>query len=160
MTPPRQSRKSEARNLYAVGRSLPEIASILQCSPTTLRHWRRRDDLDGSSWENLRTDAERRSPANIFRMLQDQLADLVAHGPGGDDLSKEPGLYETRILRLTQAIARFRATSADITINLLALERFAVWCAEHATDDELATGRALVERYTDALRLASEVMLA
>lgn len=151
----------QARSLFTSGQGTGEISKALHVGRDTLRAWRRRDEKERSTtWEADRAAAIRRRPQNVLRALEAQFADLVATGPNPDELAEEPGLYERRLYRLAQTIARFRASSSDLTQSLLAMSRLAEWAARHTTDSELATLHDVFERYMNDLHAAADELLA
>lgn len=151
MPPRSKDRRRQARDLYAGGLPPPAIAERLGVTRRTIAAWRRTDERDARSWDAARETAASRRPEAVLKALQGQLADLVLAGPSTDDMTAEPGLYETRCRRLTSCIRTFRDILGEPTADLVALDRLVTWAVDHCTYDQVQQLRSTLQPYFEHL---------
>jgi len=137
----------QARDLYAEGRSLAEIARLLDLSRNTLGTWRRRDAEAGLDWGRLRAERARTSPYARIAALQERLERLIREATTSDDPS-----YEDKLLKLIRALDALEERLGDAARLLGALEVFARWAADKLSDEPREVVAYAIERFCDDLR--------
>jgi len=151
MPPRSKERRRQASELYAGGLPPSNIAEKLGVTRRTLAAWRRLDEREGRLWDATRAVAASRRPDAVLKALHGQLADLVLAGPSTEEMSAEPGLYETRCRRLTACIRTFRDILGEPTADVMALERLVNWAVDHCTFDQVQQLRTTLQPYFEHL---------
>ncbi len=151
----KKERLPEARALYESGVRVSEIAAALNVSPRTIRRWRSAEADAGRPW---RRDCD--SPARVphrpapsrrhdlVRELEESLADLVGRMGTEDEDARLPD----RMLKLCRVIDFLRDDSDDPTCALQTMERFAAFCMDRMTEEEVAPVRRAVSMFVETLR--------
>ncbi len=142
-----------ARELYAGGMGIPEIARLLEVSGHTLRDWRRYDRGRGRSWEEELGLAHALHPERVLRALERRFGRMVMEaGLEGPEDPEERKEYERRLLNMTKIINAYRRNAPELTLQLRTLEEFSLFCTENLTSADLAPVRRALEQFVNHLR--------
>jgi len=136
-----------ARDLYAQGMTLEEIAGQLSVSVTSLSNWKKKDAAKGADWDVRRSEHARKSPLALLQMMERRQETLIERMIDDDD----PGLVD-QAAKLEKMIERRRREIGDYSTTLGVMEQFAVWCSEHLVEEELNGVRAAVDSYLTDLK--------
>ncbi len=105
------------------------------------------DRLEGPSAETHDPPKDR---AELCRRLEHRLALLVARAE--DDLADAK--VEERFLKLCRVIDSLRSDSSDLDAQMEAMGRFADFCMENLTEEEMAPVRGPIRQFLDYLKEA------
>jgi len=153
----------EARALYAEGLRYVEIARSLDLPPGTVRRWSTEERKAGRPWLRAGESApsssgpepkrSRKGPrsvdrAALCRRLEARLARLIERAE--DDL--EDAKVEERFLKLCRVLDSLRGDAADLDAQMEAMKRFADFCMQNLTEDEMAPVRGPIRQFIDYLK--------
>ena len=142
-----------ARELYAKGMHCREVGEAIGVTRDTVRKWYSYDLKRGLSWENEREQEQNTRPERVMKLLERRFGNMVLEGEKDPEDADGPGdAYEAKLLKMIQIINGYRKSADELTEQLLALEQFAIFCAENLPRKELAVVRSAVEKFTDKLR--------
>jgi IS30 family transposase len=154
MRPISEKQRLLAESLFvAEGKSARQIAAVLGLGKSTVQ----RCVLRGK-WVERRRRRGLDSPlATLERLKRER--DRQAATLGGDTAPAQATLNETisAVHKLTQTIEKMesRHEDEDVGAMLAAMDRFAKFAAAHATDEQCAAVRALMEKFFDDERRKS-----
>jgi hypothetical protein len=143
-----------ARELYAKGMQFTEVAEALGVTGDTVRKWHGYDLERGLSWDKEREQNTR--PERVLKLLETRFGNMVLKGEKDpDDADASGDAYEAKLLKMIQIINGYRKSADELTAQLLALEQFAIFCAENLPRRRLAVVRDAVAAFTQKLRKES-----
>lgn len=148
--PKREQFIDEARALYVKGLDLSDIAHVIGVAHSSLRRWQRWDADHGRSWDEERRHDHKTRPDRVLRMLERRFGKKVLESQECPDTLGED--YEAKLLKMIQVINSYRKSADELTRQLLAMEEFAGYCAEHLSTDEVAVVRRAVQGFLDQLK--------
>jgi len=145
-----------ARELYAKGMHFTEVAEALGVARDTVRKWHDYDLEHGLSWDDEREQEQSTRPERVLKLLERRFGNMVLEGEKDpDDADASGDAYEAKLLKMIQIINGYRKSADELTAQLLALEQFAVFCAETLPRRRLAVVRDAVAAFTQKLRKES-----
>jgi len=145
--------RDRARELYARGLRIREVAEALGVPRCTVYRWKKSDGQRGLSWDNRREETTRLDPEQVLRDLERRFARLVIQdAPSDKKDTAENRRYEQRLLTMIRVIMGYRKTARTPTSDLRVLEWFARFCAQNLAPEDLATVRRAVEMFVEHLR--------
>ena len=140
-----QSLRPDARNLYAQGQSVEQIAGLAGVSVATVYRWKKADAEADRPWQERGTE-QPFDPTVLIRILQGRLmadaADKELTGPG----------YYDAILKAIQGLKQTLDLYGDLAQRLNAMHAFVAWTVENGSEEDLAVIRRLVPDYLDQLK--------
>ena len=147
-----------ARALYAEGLDYVEVAEALKMSVGTVRSWATQDRKAGDPW---RRDNEPEVPAKppagatgrvsreaLFGRLEERLQRLIERSEEDLDDAK----IEDRMLKVCRVLESLRGDAADLDAQLEAMKRFADFCLQNLTEDEMSPVRTAIRQFVDYLK--------
>ena len=156
-----------ARDLYAYGMELSEIARVLGVGADTLSEWRMFDRDRGRCWDEEREQVHSHSPERVLRALERRFAALVLdHEKAGDtketkeqedevrkhDSAKDDKEIEGRLLNMVRIITGYRKTAGELTGQMRTMQELAVFCTENLPPEDLPPVRRALEMFVNHLR--------
>jgi len=149
--------RNRARELYARGLKIWQIADTLGVPRATVSVWKMSDGQHGLSWDKEREETSRLDPDQVLRDLEGRFARLVVEGaPSSKEDTAEQRRYEQRLLTMIRVIMGYRKTARTPISDLRVLEGFATFCADNLPPDDLAAARRALELFIEHLRKENE----
>ena len=153
---------AEARALYAEGLSFAATAEALALPVGTVRRWASEERRAGRPWVRAGEEAppagagpkpgprRRRGVERsvLCRRLEQRLALLIERAE--DDL--DDAKVEERFLKLCRVLESLRGDAADLDAQLEAMGRFADFCMQNLTEEEMAPVRGPIRQFVDSLK--------
>lgn len=144
---------SRARELYAKGMHFRAVAEALGVTGDTVRKWHGYDLERGLSWDKEREQEQSARPEQVLKLLERRFGKMVLEGEKDpEDAAASGDAYEAKLLKMIQIINGYRKSADELTAQLLALEQFAIFCAENLPRRRLAVVRDAVAAFTEKLR--------
>jgi len=140
----------QARELYARGISLAEIADSLHVNASTISRWKAAAEKAGRPWSAARERAQGHDPRAVLSILDQSLAGMATDlreavkGDKGSVVALADALQKVDNVR-----ARLEARYGGITTELAVLEKFALFVRDHLDDVDLGVVRRAVDAYLD-----------
>ena len=148
----KQKQLPEARALYAEGLSFVAIGKSLDVPAGTVRRWALEERRAGHVWvrdgEPAPAPEGNADRAEVLRRLERRLALLVEQAE--NDLSDAK--VEERFLKLCRVIESLRGDAAELDAQMEAMKRFADFCVQNLTEDEMAPVRGPIRQFMDYLK--------
>lgn len=167
----------EARALYAEGASKPVIAEALKVPLRTVQRWAQQDAKAGRPWQRgpsePRMPAGRRPPLaeaprsddagkpsradnqeprsltdRLCRRLEERLEGLIEKSEG----KKPDPRLEDRMLKICKVLEYLRGEDNDLSAQLRAMKRFATFCVQTLSEEEMTPVRKATRLFLEDLK--------
>ena len=141
--------RPEARNLYAQGQTVEQIAQFAGVSAATVYRWKTADEKAGRPWQERGTE-QPFDPTALIRIYERRLMALA------QDEKAEVGAFWDASIKAMNLLSKALELYGDLAQRLNAMYGFVAWAMEHGGDEDLSVVRRLVPDYLDSLKRQNE----